>query len=200
MVVRFPRTVLLLLFLLVLSGCAGFTARKEAVTSPQQEITNDAVMEKEQARVQAMAFNNWCKYWLPFVSEYTGAVIEMETIGSQLAQKRTSTEIRTRIEEVSEKLKKAENYLGQLPPIDELSDEHRSILAQNAAKAGSILNSAKQIPAILFALAENPEDPKITQALAKKSAEANEIFSCHENVLRIRNAIIKKPKQPFAAQ
>jgi hypothetical protein len=194
MVVRFPSMVFcLLLFLPLLSGCGGFI-KKEASTSPRQEIINPSSIEKEPDPVQTVAFNNWCKYWLPFVSEYTGAVVEMEAINSQLAHKQNSTEIRTRIEEISLKLTKADNYLGQLPATDELSREHRDLLAQNAVKARSVLLSAKQIPMMLSTLAENPEDQKTKKALVKKFAEANEIFVYHKNVLKIRNDLLKTPR------
>lgn len=185
---------LCLLFLPLSSGCSGFMAKKQVAISPQQETINQSNLEKDQARVQAGAFNNWCQYWLPFIAEYTGAVIEMEAIGSQLANKRDSTETRARIDEISLKLKKAENYLLQLPAADELSHEHRDLLAQNATKARAKLVSAKQIPAMLFTLMENPEDQKTKQALVKKFAEANEIFVYHENVLKIRDDLLKISK------
>lgn len=188
---KFLLLIILWLLLLALpSGCGIFPHKREAATLPREEITQQRATSQEEARLQTAMLHKWCEYWIPFFSEYNGALIELEVISRQLIQKHDKADIHTKLARIDAKLKNAETNLGLLPPIDGLTKKHQVLLDENATRARSALSAAQEIPAMLFALAENPEDSILAQALTTKLAEANEFLACNENVINIRNELL----------
>jgi len=186
------RLVLFLYCFTLLAGCGSPAAKKEAAALPLQ-AAKEPYLDTGTLEITppANTFSQWCDYWLPFVAEYNGALVEIETIAQELTLRDNPEAARPRIAGVSEKLKRAENLFRQLPPARGLTKKHRGLLDQNTVKARAVLTAAQEIPPLLTRLAEHPEDTKTARDLSAKIKAANEITLCNENILLIRDDLLK---------
>lgn len=186
------RLALLLCCFTLLAGCGSPAAKQEATALPLQAAKEPALGAGAVEIIPpANTFSQWCDYWLPFVAEYNGALVEIETVSRELTLRHNPAGARPRIAGITAKLNRAETLFRQLPPVSGLTKEHRGLWEENTVKARTVLTVAQEIPPLLSALAEHPEDTETARVLSAKIKTANEIALCQENILKIRDNLLK---------